>query len=96
MLSLIKALLLLLAVVVAAFFASLNPGEVTLHYYFGSVELPLAVLLVATLGVGLLIGLFVGLGLFLRAKREQVRLQRKARLAEQEVNNLRAIPLKDH
>jgi len=95
-LTLIKVLLLLLVLVVAAFFASLNPGEVMLHYYFGSIELPLAILLVATLGVGLLLGLFVGFGLFLRAKRDQVRLQRKARLAEQEVNNLRAIPLKDH
>jgi len=95
-LTLIKIILLLLIVVAAAFFASLNPGEVTLHYYFGSIQLSLAILLVATLGVGLLLGLFVGLGLFLRAKRDQVRLQRKARLAEQEVNNLRAIPLKDH
>ena len=96
MFTLLKLLLLLLVLVVAAFFASLNPAEVTLHYYFGSIELPLAILLVAALGVGVLLGLIVGLGIFLKAKRDQARLQRKARLAEQEVNNLRAIPLRDH
>lgn len=96
MITLLKLLLLLLVLVVAAFFASLNPAEVTLNYYFGSADLPLAILLVAAMGVGVMLGLFAGLGLYVRAKRTQLRLQRKARLAEQEVNNLRAIPLRDH
>lgn len=96
MFTLLKLLLLLLVLVVAAFFASLNPAEVTLNYYFGSTELPLAILLVAAMGVGVLLGLVAGFGMFVKAKRNQVRLQRKARQAEQEVNNLRAIPLRDH
>lgn len=96
MFTLLKWLLLLLVVAVTVYFASLNLAEVTLQYYFGSIQLPLAIVLVAAMGLGVLLGLVAGLGMFVRAKRDHVRLQRKARLAEQEVNNLRAIPLRDH
>jgi len=37
-----------------------------------------------------------GLGGMMRVKRENANLRRQARLASEEVNNLRSLPIKDH
>ncbi|MET0025051.1 MAG: LapA family protein [Sedimenticola sp.] len=73
----------------------LNSESVVLNYYFGSRELPLSVVLVAAVAFGALLGLVASLGGFFRLKRQNSELRRKAQLASQEINNLRAIPIKD-
>ena len=92
----LKLLFILLVMLVGAAFAVMNAEPVQLNYYFGSRELPLSVVLVGAVCVGALFGILAGLGAIARLKRENAALHRRARIASQEVNNLRTIPLKDH
>lgn len=76
-------------------FTVLNPQRVSLNYLMGSLELPLALLVVAILALGAVLGLLVAGFLVLRLKRDNRRLRRASRQAEQEVANLRSLPIKD-
>lgn len=91
----VRLLIILLVMVLGVAFAVMNTATVSLNYYFGTCEMPLPLLLVATLFVGAVLGIMVSLGGMLRLKRENVGLRRKAELAAVEVKNLRAIPLED-
>ncbi|HEB99133.1 MAG TPA: LapA family protein [Thiotrichales bacterium] len=82
-------------VILGLVFAVLNAQTVELDYFLGKAEVPLALTLVLTLAGGALLGMLFSFGLVVRLKREILRLRRKAQLAEQEVANLRAIPIKD-
>lgn len=96
MIDFIKLVLALVILVLGAALATLNEGQVTLNYYFGTIDSPLALALLGALGLGLLLGFLAGLTLWARVRGENARLRRSAKLAQQEVNNLRAIPLKQH
>lgn len=92
----ILALLLLLLVIgIGLTFSVMNAAPVTLNYYFGASEIPLALLLVITLTLGALLGLVASLGMILRLKRTASSLRRENRLAEKEIMNLRNIPIRD-
>ena len=93
---LIRLILFLLVMLVGAVLAVMNADLVNLNYYFGSRELPLSVLLVGAVFVGAVLGMVAGLGGMMRVKRENADLRRQARLASEEVNNLRSLPIKDH
>ncbi len=93
---LIRLILFLLVMLVGAALAVMNADLVNLNYYFGSRELPLSVLLVGAVFVGAILGMVAGLGGMMRVKRENANLRRQARLASEEVNNLRSLPIKDH
>ncbi len=92
---LIKLLIFLLLIILGAAFAVNNAGSVKLDFYFGSGDLPLSLLLVAVLSIGALVGVLAVSGSLLRLKRENAVLRRKAKMASEEVKNLRAIPLKE-
>lgn len=86
---------LLLLVILGITFAILNADLVTIHYYIGSKQLPLSLLLVISLGAGLFVSfLYMGL-VVLRLKSERRRLRKRLSIAEKEIDNLRAIPIKD-
>lgn len=92
----ILALLVLLLVVgVGLTFSVMNAEPVTLDYYFGSSDIPLALLLVISLALGALLGVIASLGVILRLKRTASGLRRENRLAEKEIMNLRNIPIRD-
>lgn len=93
---LIRLILFLLVMLVGVALAVMNADPVNLNYYFGSRELPLSVLLVAAVFVGAILGMVAGLGGMMRVKRENADLRKQARLASEEVNNLRSLPIKDH
>ena len=95
MLKILYAAASLLLFLIALSFMAINSGDVAIDYYFGRLDLPLSLLLVITLAVGAACGLLAGLGYALRQKREIGRLRRAQRLAEEELKNLRALPLKD-
>ncbi|HSH31033.1 MAG TPA: lipopolysaccharide assembly protein LapA domain-containing protein [Thiohalobacter sp.] len=76
-------------------FTVLNPQQVTLNYLLGRLELPLALLVVLVLAVGAVLGLLVAAFMLLRLKRENRKLRRGTRQAEQEAANLRSLPVKD-
>jgi len=88
-------LIVLLILILGVTFAILNAAPVAVHYYIGSQQLPLSLLLVMSFGIGLLIGLLV-LGFnILRLKAKNRGLRKQLRVAEEEINNLRALPVKD-
>lgn len=89
------ALLLLVLVAVGVVFAVMNATPVELNYVLGSREVPLALTLVLTLAFGVLIGVIAAVGMVLACRRELTRLRRQVRVAEQEIANLRTIPIKD-
>ena len=91
----LKILLILLVMAAGAIFAVLNPHPVRVDYYFGRLELPLAVVVVSALGGGALLGMLAGLSAVLGMKRENARLRRRERLTAEEVNNLRTLPIKE-
>ncbi len=88
-------LILLLLLFIGVTFACLNADPVSVHYYLGDATLPLSLLLILVLGVGILLGLFAGFVMFLKQKKITKQLKNRIKIVEQEVENLRAIPLKD-
>lgn len=95
-----KRLLYFLLGVVAMFlglsFAYKNSQVVALDYYFGlHWASPLSLMLLATLATGVVLGFVASLGMVLRMQRQLVRARREIREIEQEVMNLRALPIKD-
>jgi uncharacterized integral membrane protein len=88
-------LLTLVAVAVitlAAGFAWLNPGDVTLDLGVGVFDLPLAYVVIATFALGWLFGLIGASVWVFRAAGQRRRTARQLRLAEAEVANLRRMP----
>lgn len=90
----IKLLLLLVFMVVGASFALINDAPVTVDLYFITPEMPLSLLLLLALGCGILLGGLAGAVYFMRVKKENADLKRKTRLVNEEVKNLRAMPIK--
>lgn len=88
----ISTLVVLLAVTV---FAALNAEPVKLDFYFVSITLSLALIVVAAVVLGALAGLVSGLGMILRQRREIARLRQNAHTAEGEVRNPRSLPVRD-
>jgi uncharacterized integral membrane protein len=66
-----------------------NLQTVTISYYVGSRELPLALLLFAALVGGALLGIFLNLGWVLRLRYENLNLRRHARQLERDTAALR-------
>lgn len=92
---LIASILTLLLVLIGLAFAVVNAKPVELNYFLGTREVPLAMTLVLTLAIGAGIGILFSLGMMVRLKRETLRLRRQIQLTEQEVVNLRTLPIKD-
>ncbi len=88
------SLFLLILAVCGSVLTQLNTEAVIFNYYFGSIELSLAVLLSLGLCCGALLGLLLTLSMTLSARSEKRRLQRTLQLREQEIRNLREIPIK--
>lgn len=81
--------------IIAAGFAAFNIQAVTVSFYFFSLTLPLAVWLL----IGMLTGLAAGATLIyfssIRLRLENHRLKHKLNVAEEELNSLRILPVKD-
>lgn len=95
MLKFLATLLLFTILIIGAGFAALNAQSVVLSYYFGELALPLALLIALTLALGSFLGIIASSGLLLRAELRNRSLQRQINLAEEEVANLRTLPLQD-
>jgi len=91
----IKYLLIFVVMIIVVAFTWMNPGDVEISYYFGTRKIPLSIILIASIGLGAIIGMIASLGRSLKLRRENSVLKRKVRVTSQEVNNLRAIPIKD-
>jgi len=95
----VTRLLMLLAVLAVGLlgllFHTQNSHPVVFNYYVGSIELPLSLLSVILLLAGALLGIASSWVMLLRLKRENRRLRRQLAASAKEVENLRAIPIKD-
>jgi putative membrane protein len=88
-------LISLIVVVVGLTFTVLNADSVTINYYFGKDDVPLSLIVVLAIACGAVIGVIAALSSVLNVKRELSKVRKELKLKEQEVSNLRAIPLKD-
>ena len=85
---------LLIIMLLGISFATLNADQVTFSYYFATKQISLALLLVFACGIGILVGfIFTAISIF-KAKAENRRLRSRLKVAEKEIENLRAIPIK--
>ncbi len=88
-------IILLILVLLGISFAGLNAGPVALNYYVGNLKLPLSLLLATSLVIGGMLGLLACLFLTIKYKSANHRLKQRLKMVEQEVANLRAIPIKN-
>jgi len=92
---LIATIIIVTMAIFAVLFTVLNATPVSIDYYAGQSTLPLSLLLVISLFAGAVLGVLASIGIMLRLKTENVKLQKELKLAENEVMNLRRIPLRD-
>ena len=95
MVRIIYLILIMLLVIFGIVFAVLNAEPVKLNYYFGSSDVPLSLTLVLAMVVGAVLGVLASASLIISSKREATKLRKSVEVAEKEVANLRAIPLRD-
>jgi len=86
---------LLLVTLLGLTFALMNADVVQLDYYFGSFQAPLSLVVVIAIIVGAALGVLASVGIVLGQKRELAKLRKTAKIAAEEVSNLRSLPLKD-
>ncbi|MES9993622.1 MAG: LapA family protein [Candidatus Thiodiazotropha sp.] len=91
----IKLVIIILIMIVGAAFAVLNADPVGFNYYFGIRDLPLSLIVTIALGMGVVLGVLAGTGKVLALKREIHTLKKRSQMVSEEVNNLRALPLKE-
>ena len=85
----------LLLILVGVSFAGLNASSVQINVYFTTFHMPISVLIVLTLGLGIIMGLVIFLSRYWRLKAEHRKIKNQLKLTEKEIRNLRAIPLQD-
>jgi lipopolysaccharide assembly protein A len=95
-----KRIFYLIVIVIALLcgitFAFQNRQEIELAYYFGIRWRGSASLaLLAALSIGVVIGYLASLRMVIRMQRQLVQARKEVRQIEQEVMNLRALPIKD-
>ena len=92
----IARLILVLAILLLGLIFHLKNNQIIeLHYYLGSIELSLSLLVVLVLCVGAFLGVLASLPIIFRLKRNQMKLQKQIHNSEKEINNLRVLPVKD-
>ena len=73
-----------------------NAQVVEFNYYFGIHWVtPLSFMLLTVLTVGIVLGFLVSLAMVARMQRQLLKARRESRALEQEVHNLRALPIRD-
>jgi len=95
MLRLLYFLLVLIVVILGIVFSVLNADTVQLHYYLGSIELPLSLVIILAMIVGALLGVLSSLGFIIGSRRSASKLKHSVEVAEKEIVNLRNIPIKN-
>ena len=96
MVRIVYLIIFLILVIFGIVFAVLNAEPVNLNYYFGSKEVALSLVLVLAMIVGAILGVIASASMIISNRREVVKLRKSVELAEKEVANLRAIPIRDN
>jgi putative membrane protein len=93
--NLLLAVLVLGFIGLAAILTALNPGRVTLDFAFMATELEISLALIGAVAIGWAFGIICALLSVLRLLAQRRSLRRALRLAEQEVQALRSLPVQD-
>lgn len=93
--ALFKIFLLLATVLLGVIFTLQNPGKVTVDYYFSSIEVPLSLVISASLLLGAILGWVTAWARGLGKRHRCRQMQKKLLIAETEISNLRKLPIKD-
>ena len=96
MIRIVYLFIFLILVIFGIVFAILNAEPVKLNYYFGSKEVALSLILVLSMIVGAILGIIASASMIISNRREVMKLRKSAEVAEKEVANLRAIPIRDN
>ncbi len=91
----ITIVLFITVLATAAAFSAINTGVVSINYYLGVIELPLSVVVIASVVSGIILGALAIFITTLRLRYENRRLQKKLDISTQEINSLRILPVKD-
>jgi len=95
-LKLVKFVLAVLFLILGAAFAVLNDQPVELDLYFFLASLPLSLVLLLSMGIGIVLGAIVSTFYFMRLRKENADLRRQTNMARREARNLRKIPAAGH
>ena len=95
MLRMLRMVLVVLALLVGMMFALMNHESVTVDLLFEQFQLPLVALLIINLLLGLVVGMLVYLPRQLALRLELDRTRKKLVTAETEIRNLRNLPIQD-
>lgn len=89
-------IVIVIALLVGITFVFKNQQIVELRYYFGLAWTgPLSLALLITLAIGVAVGYIASLRMVIRMQRQLVQARKDLRQVEQEVVNLRSLPIKD-
>ncbi len=95
MLRLIRIVFLFLILLIGLAFTVKNDQMVELNYFVGTIEISVSLLLILGMFIGSVLGVLSSMIAILPLKREVSRLRQQTSIKEQEIMNLRAIPIKD-
>lgn len=95
MIGFLKFLFVVIIVAIGLAFHVRNDTVVTIDYYLGTIDVSLSVVVIASLLIGAFLGMITSLGIIMPLRRERSKLRKTVKTVEQEVSNLRSIPLKD-
>jgi threonine/homoserine/homoserine lactone efflux protein len=93
--SLLVSILVLVFIGLAAIFSALNPGIIALDFAFFATEVEKSLAVLGAVAFGWIFGIVSALFGILRLVAQRRSLRRALRLAEQEVQALRSLPVQD-
>ncbi len=91
MLRLVSFIVLLFVLIIGIYFGLLNADPVSVNYYFGTYEMPLSLLLVATLLIGALLGAVASIGIIFRMRKRISNLKREVSKQGRELEHNQAL-----
>lgn len=75
----------IILIILGLSFALLNASPVKLNYYIGTASISLSLLLVLTVGLGILIGFIVSIGSLLKQKKKNYHLKSRIKQLESQI-----------
>ena len=85
----------ILTLVIGAVFSARNASMVKMDFIITTVDTNLSLAIIISLIIGAGLGILASLIWLISAKRELQRMKKKSEISQKELNNLRAIPIKD-
>lgn len=93
--TLLFALVIIVLVLLVVLFSWRNPGSMEVDLIFRSFEVSKALAFAATIAIGWSWGLLSALAYIVKLLNERRRLNKRVRLADAELSNLRNLPMQD-